>query len=129
MRTVWREPYIISNAIFAGVLAVILAYFGFFSSSDTYPIHAVVSGQLTSTGLQRALSEWMHGNVAAALQFNKYSLGIFAFFVSQLFMRLICSFIFIAGHKKNIVVVDAVISIVLFLCAFAPMAIMQIVEG
>ena len=101
MRNVWREPYIVCNLIFAGVLAALLAYFGIFSSVGDYPIHAVASGTLTSTGLQRALSELMRGNLDAALQFNRYSVGIFAFFVVQLIMRIAFSAIYIFCADKR----------------------------
>lgn len=127
MRGIWREPYIICNLIFAGVLAVVLAYFGIFSSAGDYPVHALAPGTLTSTGLQRALSELMRGNLSEALQFNSYSVGIFAFFVAQLIMRLAFSavFIFCADKRRRLILTDAIISTLLFLCAFAPMAIRQ----
>ncbi len=131
MRNAWREPYIICNLIFAVVLAAVLAYFGIFSSATDYPIHAIASGTLTSTGLQRALSELMRGNLDAALQFNRYSVGIFAFFVTQLIMRLAFSaiYIFRADKRRPLILTDAIISTFLFLCAFAPMAIRQMIEG
>ena len=127
MRGIWREPYIICNLIFAGVLAAVLAYFGIFSSAGDYPVHALAPGTLTSTGLQRALSELMRGNLSEALQFNCYSVGIFAFFVVQLIMRLAFSavFIFCADKRRRLILTDAIISTLLFLCAFAPMAIRQ----
>ena len=131
MRNAWREPYIICNLIFAVVLAAVLAYFGIFSSATDYPIHAIASGTLTSTGLQRALSELMCGNLTEALQFNRYSVGIFAFFVVQLGMRLSLSaiYIFCADKRRRLILADAIISTLLFLCAFAPMAIRQMIEG
>ena len=127
MRGIWREPYIICNLIFAGVLVAVLAYFGIFSSDEAYPVHALMPGHLTSTGLQRALSELMRGNLTEALQFNSYSVGIFAFFVLQLIMRLAFSafFVFCAGKRRQLILTDAIISTLLFLCAFAPMAIRQ----
>lgn len=128
MRNAWREPYIICNLIFAGVLAALLAYFGIFSSDGDYPVHALAPGTLASTGLQRALSELMRGNLDAALQFNRYSVGIFAFFVAQLVMRLSFStiYIFCADKRRPLILTDAIISTLLFLCAFAPMAARQI---
>lgn len=128
MRNAWREPYIICNLIFAVVLAAVLAYFGIFSSDADYPVHALVPGTLTSTGLQRALSELMRGNLDAALQFNRYSVGIFTFFVVQLVMRLSLGaiYIFCADKRRPLILTDAIISTLLFLCAFAPMAIRQI---
>lgn len=131
MRNVWREPYIICNLIFAVVLTAVLAYFGIFSSDGDYPVHALAPGTLTSTGLQRALSELMRGNLDAALQFNHYSVGIFAFFVVQLIMRLAFSaiYIFRADKRRPLILTDAIISTLLFLCAFAPVAMGQMIEG
>lgn len=130
MRNAWREPYIICNLIFAVVLAAVLAYFGIFSSATDYPIHAIASGTLTSTGLQRALSELMRGNLTEALRFNCYSVGIFAFFVVQLVMRISLGaiYIFCADKRRRLILADAIISTLLFLCAFAPMAIRQMIE-
>ena len=127
MKSVWREPYIICNLIFAGVLAAMLAYFGIFSSDGAYPVHALASGPLASTGLQRALSELVRGHADVALQFNPYSVGIFAFIVLQLVMRIAFSavFIFCADKRHLLILTDAIISTLLFLCAFAPMAIRQ----
>lgn len=131
MRNVWREPYIICNLIFAVVLTAVLTYFGIFSSDGDYPVHALAPGTLTSTGLQRALSELMRGNLDAALQFNRYSVGIFAFFVVQLIMRLAFSaiYIFCADKRRSLILTDAIISTLLFLYAFAPMAMGQMIEG
>ena len=131
MRNVWCEPYIICNLIFAVVLTAVLAYFGIFSSDADYPVHALAPGTLASTGLQRALSELMRGNLDAALQFNRYSVGIFAFFVVQLVMRLAFSaiYIFCADKRRQLILTDAIISTLLFLCAFVPMAARQMIEG
>lgn len=122
-----REPYIIINLIFALLLVAIFCYFGTFSSTDAYPISAITRQTVTSTGLQRALSELMRGNLNTALQLNIYSLGIFIFFITELLIRLIFSIIYIkTDKKKKIIIADAIISIILFLSAFMPMAIKQI---
>ncbi|MBR5958374.1 MAG: hypothetical protein IKZ99_08430 [Salinivirgaceae bacterium] len=131
MKPIWREPYIICNLIFAVVLAVLLAYFGIFSSAADYPVHAVVSGTLTSTGLQRALSALVHGQADVALQLNPHSVRVFVFIVSQLLFRLIFSliYIFAANRRRRLIIADAIISTLLFLWAFAPMAARQMIEG
>ncbi len=122
-----REPYIIINLTFASLLAAIFCYFGIFSSADAYPISAITHQTVTSTGLQRALSELMRGNLNTALQLNIYSPGIFMFFIAELLTRLIFSIIYIkTDKKKKIITADAIISIMLFLSAFMPMAIKQI---
>ena len=128
MKPIWREPYIICNLIFAVVLAALLAYFGIFSSAADYPVHAVVSGTLTSTGLQRALSALVHGQADVALQLNPHSVRVFVFIVSQLLFRLIFSliYIFAANRRRRLIIADAIISTLLFLWAFAPMAAGQI---
>jgi len=68
----------------------------------------------------------MRGNLNTALQLNIYSLGIFIFFITELLIRLIFSIIYIkTDKKKKIITADAIISIILFLSAFMPMAIKQ----
>ena len=131
MKPIWREPYIICNLIFAVVLAALLAYFGIFSSAADYPVHAVVPGTLTSTGLQRALSALVHGQADVALQFNPHSVRVFTFIVSQFLFRLIFSLIyaFAANRRRRLIIADAIISTLLFLWAFAPMAAGQVIEG
>lgn len=123
MNRVWREPYIITNIIFAVVLVSILAYFGIFSCSDEYPVGAITNRTLPSTGLQRALSEWMRLRPQSAMQFNPYSLGVFVFFVSQLLMRILFSIIYLLNirMRHGLILADAVVSALLFLCAFVPM--------
>ena len=131
MKSVWREPYIICNLIFAGVLAALFAYFGIFSSAADYPVHAVVPGTLTSTGLQRALSALVRGQADVALQLNPYSVRIFVFLVLQFAFRLIFSLIYMlaTNHRRWLIIADAVISTLLFLWAFAPMAVGQILAS
>lgn len=123
MKSVWREPYITINIIFAVVLVSILTYFGIFSCTDAFPISAVTSQQLSSTGLQRALSEWMRFRPQSAMQFNPYSLGIFIFFVTQLAMRILFSIIYLfrINARRKLILADAIVSSLMFLCAFAPM--------
>lgn len=115
--------YIISNIIYAGVLVAVVAYFGFFSSHEAYPISAVTSLPLTSTGLQRALSEWVRFNSAEAMQYNKYSLAIFLFIVIQLVMRIVTTIVIYTKPKyqKTTLIFDVTISVLLFLWAFVPL--------
>ncbi len=122
-----REPYMTVNTIFAVVLAAALAYFGIFSCTDAYPVSAVTSHPLTSTGMQRALSEWVRLRPASAMEFNKYSLGVFVFIVSQLLMRVGATLFLVIspGRKRTLIITDAVISVLLFLWAFAPMTFVQ----
>ncbi len=123
MKSVWREPYITINIIFAVVLVSILTYFGIFSCTDAYPVGAFTSRPLSSTGLQRALSEWVRFRPQSAMQFNPYSLGIFVFFVVQLIARILFSIIYLIkpDARRGLILTDAIVSILLFLCAFLPM--------
>lgn len=131
MKPFWREPYIVCNLIFAVVLAALLAYFGIFSFDSDYPVHAVVPGTLTSTGLQRALSALVRGQADVALQLNPHSVCVFVFIVSQLLLRLIFSIIYllVVNHRRRMIIADAIISTLLFLWAFAPMAAGQILNN
>ncbi len=128
MRIAWREPYIVINLFFAGVLAAMFAYFGFFSCTDAYPLNAIADGTLASTGMQRALSEWVRLRPASAMEFNKYSLGVFVFIVSQLLMRIGTTLLLLISpnRKRTLAIVDAITSVLLFLWAFLPMTLVQI---
>jgi hypothetical protein len=119
-----KNPYIISNIIFAGIILLIIVYSGFFSSSnDGYLVKSACpdnsSSICISKGLSRSFSEIVRFNFEAARSYNKHGISIFLFFVIQFFMRSL--FLLLAQNSTNskrIVIIDILISIFLFIFTF-----------
>jgi hypothetical protein len=121
------KPYFQINLIFAGILMMIFIYSGIFSASrNNYPIpsnYTKLTGRTTvSTGLSRSFSEIMRGRLKKAKEYNPYSIGIFLFFLAQLFLR-----IFILGlyqklikHERTFIITDSILSAFLFVLFFWP---------
>ncbi len=122
-----REPYLQINIIFIGVILLILAYSGIFSSEkDNYPIiciHEKLTGErCISCGLSHSFSLIVRGKISEAYQWNIYGMRVFLFFVSQLIMRVVFSIFFInyQNTRKQLIIIDSVGSGLLFLLAFWP---------
>jgi hypothetical protein len=130
-----KEPYLIINIFFAGVILLIFAYSGFFSpEKDNYPvtcIHEMVTGKpCVSCGLSHSFSLIVRGRIDEAYQWNHYGMRIFLFFVAQLVLRVMFS-IFYLRHletRKQLIIFDCVGSGIIFLVAFWPF-IMSILTG
>lgn len=122
-----REPYLIINIFFAGVILLIIAYSGIFSpSKDNYPV-ACIHEQLTgmkcaSCGLSHSFSLIVRGRFTEAGLWNIYGMRVFIFFASQLIMRIIFSVYFVRypATAKQLILVDSIGSGLLFLLAFWP---------
>jgi hypothetical protein len=122
-----REPYLVINTIFAGVILLILAYSGIFSpEKDNYPvtcIHETITGlPCVSCGLSHSFSLIVRGRIEEAYQWNIYGMRIFLFFVAQLILRVAFSY-FYAKYPdtgKQLIIVDCIGSGVMFLIAFWP---------
>lgn len=122
-----REPYIVINLVFAGVIMLIIAYSGIFSAEKSnHPvvcIHEKITGeQCVSCGLSRSFSLIVRGRFAEATEWNKYGLRIFLFFALQLLMRVVFSLfsIKLPGARQKLICYDIGGSAVLFLLAFWP---------
>jgi hypothetical protein len=122
-----REPYLVINAIFAGVILLILAYSGIFSpEKDNYPvtcIHEKITGlPCVSCGLSHSFSLIVRGRIEEAYQWNIYGMRIFLFFVAQLILRVAFSFFYVKypDTRKQLIIVDCIGSGILFLIAFWP---------
>ena len=121
----WFDAYHRINMIFAGVIVMIFIYSGFFSpQQDNYPVkcvHKEILGKpCPSCGLSHSFSEIVRGNFEKAREWNPNGFLIFFFFLIQLFLRILASFVYarnlIAAHQ--IITIDIIVSILLFLYCF-----------
>jgi hypothetical protein len=122
-----KEPYLIINTIFAGVILLIFAYSGIFSpQKDDYPVicvHEKLTGlPCVSCGLSHSFSLIVRGKVAEAYQWNHYGMRIFLFFATQLVLRVVFSIFYkrYTDTRKQLIIVDCVGSGIMFLIAFWP---------
>ena len=87
-----RRAYFAVNAIFAGVILLIMGYSAFYSpDTGQYPvpcIHEKLTGEpCPSCGLSHAFSLIVRGRISEAMEWNSTSLRVFLFFAVQLVMR------------------------------------------
>ena len=122
-----REPYLLINLIFTGVILLVFAYSGFFSPArDNYPvvcIHEKLTGEpCVSCGLSHSFSLIVRGRISEAYEWNIYGLRVFIFFAAQLLMRIVFSVIYIKypDSGKQLITYDASVSIMLFIVSFLP---------
>lgn len=115
------------NLIIAGILLSIFIYSGFFAFTGYTHIvpsfNQLMTGESSiSTGLSRSFSEIMHFRFRHARQLNVYGPTLFTFFLIQLIVRLFLTFSSVKKYytTKEIVVVDTIFSISLFLVFFEP---------
>jgi hypothetical protein len=86
-----NEPYLIINIFFAGVILLVIAYSGIFSSvKDNYPIaciHEKITGEpCFSCGLSHSFSLIVRGRIGDALDWNIFGLRVFLFFFFLFFL-------------------------------------------
>ena len=131
----WKEPYLIINIIFAGVILLIFAYSGIFSPvKDNYPvvcIHEKLTGEpCVSCGLSHSFSLIVRGRVEEAYQWNRYGMRIFLFFAAQLILRAGFSLFYIKYPytRKQLILVDCIGSGIIFFMAFWPFMV-SIISG
>jgi hypothetical protein len=122
-----REPYLLINLIFTGVIVLVFAYSGFFSpAGDNYPvvcIHEKLTGEpCVSCGLSHSFSRIVRGRISEAYEWNIYGLRVFIFFAAQLLMRIVFSVFYIKypDSGKQLITYDIAVSIMLFLVSFLP---------
>jgi hypothetical protein len=120
-----NEPYLIINIVFAGIIFLIMLYSGIFSpEKDNYPvscIHEELTGEhCVSCGLSHSFSLILRGRITEAYQWNVYGMRVFLFFASQFFLRIIFSFFYAKNieTRKQLIILDIIGSIILFLMAF-----------
>jgi len=122
-----NEPYLIVNLIFAGVILLIIAYFGIFSpEKNNYPvacIHERLTGEpCISCGLSHSFSLILRGRINEAYQWNPYGMRVFLFFISQLILRVVFSIFYFkySETRSNLIIFDCIGSGVIFLISFWP---------
>jgi hypothetical protein len=122
-----NEPYLIINIVLAGVILLIMAYCGIFSpEKNNYPvvcIHEKLTGQpCVSCGLSHSISLILRGRIEEAYRWNIYGMRVFLFFVSQLFMRILFSRIYIkhTEFRKQLIMFDIIGSSLIFIITFLP---------
>jgi hypothetical protein len=122
-----NEPYLIINIVLAGVIMLIMAYCGIFSpEKNNYPvvcIHEKLTGQpCVSCGLSHSVSLILRGRIEEAYRWNIYGMRVFLFFVSQLFMRILFSRIYIkhTEFRKQLIMFDIIGSSLIFIITFLP---------
>lgn len=71
-----------------------------------------------SRGLSRAFSEIVRFNFTEALNYNSYSIKLFAFFLIQLLLRVGINFILTTKNYKKILLSDIMVSVLFFLFSF-----------
>jgi hypothetical protein len=122
-----KEPYLLINIIFAGVILLIIAYSGIFSAEkDNYPIaciHEKLTGEpCFSCGLSHSFSLIIRGRFAEAYQWNVYGMQVFLFFACQFILRIGFSLFYVKypENRQQLIITDCIGSGVLFLVAFWP---------
>lgn len=110
------------NIIFIFVILLVITYSVVFTpENNNYPIQSACKVKpCKSTGLSRAFSKIVRFDFKKALEYNKYSLQVFSFFLIQFFLRIFTIFIL---HKrilkdKFVMIFDIGISVILYLFTF-----------
>ena len=124
LRTLNR-PYYIVNLSLAGIIMMVFIYSGLFSAKeDNHPIpsfYEKIRGEpAPSSGLSRAFSEIVRGNLDAARGYNSDSLLIFSFFLIQFMQRIFVSLLLYMRipQIQYLFTADLAISILLILFCF-----------
>lgn len=122
-----KEPYLLINIIFSGVILLILLYSGIFSpEKDNYPVtcvHEKLTGEpCISCGLSHSFSLIVRGRIGEAYQWNAFGMRVVLFFISQLFMRVTFLLVYLRypDIRKQLIIYDCVVSGIIFLISFWP---------
>jgi hypothetical protein len=120
-----NRSYHIINGTLAGIILIILIYAGLFSAAkNNHPIPSIyecITGEPSpSSGMSRAFSEIIRGNLDAARRYNPDSLLIFTFFGIQLLQRLSVSLLLVRKRPpiRYLMIPDLATSLGLFLFCF-----------
>jgi magnesium-transporting ATPase (P-type) len=127
------SPYIIINLSLAGIIMMVFIYSGLFSAHrDNHPLpsfyESITGEPAPSSGLSRAFSEIVRGNLDAARDYNSDSLLIFAFFLIQFIQRILVTLLLYKQipRTKLLLFADLGISVLLLIYCFrgqiAPMS-------
>jgi len=123
-----RDPYPIVNYSLAFVIILVIGYSALFSpEKDNYPvpcIHQKLTGQpCASCGLSHSFSLIVRGEINESYRWNPNGMRIFLFFAGQLLMRITFSIFYLGNRliRKQLIIMDAAGSSILFLLAFFPL--------
>ena len=104
---------------------MVFIYSGLFSAKEgNHPVpsfYEKITGETApSSGLSRAFSEIVRGNLDAAKGYNRDSLPIFSFFLIQFMQRILVTLLLYKQIPRTqyLLVTDLAISILLFLFCF-----------
>lgn len=123
------KPYQIVNGLIASAILIIFIYSAIFSPiKSDYPVksaHTALTGESSeSTGLSRGFSSVIRFQFDRAREYNPHSVKLFLFFGIQLAMRIFLMLNYSALIEKigiqESVIIDSIISGVLFLLFFEP---------
>jgi len=124
-RRTLNRPYYIVNLSLAGIIMMVFIYSGLFSAKeDNHPIPSFyerITGEpAPSSGLSRAFSEIVRGNLDAARGYNSDSLLIFSYFLIQFIQRIFVSLLMYRQipQIQYLFTADLAISILLFIFCF-----------
>jgi hypothetical protein len=122
-----NEPYLIINAVFAGIIILIFIYSAVFSpDKNNYPvvcIHEKLTGQpCFSCGLSHSFSLILMGRFDEAFSWNPFGMRVFLFFAAQLLMRIVFPVLWVKHEetRKQLIILDSAGSLIIFLIAFGP---------
>ena len=122
MKKFFSESYIAVNLILAGIIVLIVLYSGIFSAQkDNHPIPSgCIKQPCASTGISRSFSEIVRFRFESANRFNSNGIPVFLFFFSQLWLRILFSWLYLKFSKrqKTIILTDSVFSAIIFAIAF-----------
>ena len=107
------------------MIGLVFIYSGLFSAErDNHPVPSYfekITGQTSpSSGMSRAFSEIIRGNLETARIYNSDSPLIFAFFLIQGVQRIFVSLLLVKSRtkKKHLLAADVLVSVVLFVFCF-----------
>lgn len=118
--------YVIISLVFFILIGVGLAY-SYFFYPNTHPIECAIKAKTgkdcPTCGFSRSFSHFTHFQFSQGKNYNALSLPVFLFFLIQFFIRGAVVFYFLRTKKlirQNLIKIDILISISLFLLAFLP---------
>lgn len=120
-----HKPYLIVNIVLAGMIGFVFIYSGLFSAEKgNHPLPSffeeIIQQPAPSSGMSRAFSEIVRGNLDSAREYNPDSPMIFAFFLIQGLQRITVSSLLLKSriNKKHLMIADVFITLILFFYCF-----------
>ena len=120
-----HKPYLIVNIVLAGMIGSVFIYSCLFSAEKgNHPLPSffeeITQQPAPSSGMSRAFSEIVRGNLDSAREYNPDSPLIFAFFLIQGLQRITVSSLLLKSriNKKHLMIADVFITLILFFYCF-----------